>query len=397
MQQLALGWLAYKLSQSAFLLGLVSFAGMAPTLLVTPFAGVLVDRVNRHKLVIITQTLATIQALSLAVLALSGSIQIWHLVVLGAFMGVISSIDMPARQAFMIQMIDDRSDLPNAIALNSSLVNVARLIGPTIAGILILWVGEGMCFLLNGISYIAVIWALCAMRIKPIPKPEHASSSIFLHFKEGLQYAVGFAPMRAIILLLAAVSLFGSSYMVLMPVFAKDIFHGGPTVLALLMAASGLGALAGALFLAMRRSVRGLSRWIMFSSCLFGCGLIIFSLVKSLILAVPILILCGFGMMVELAGSNTILQSLVDEDKRGRVMSLYTLSFMGMSPIGGLLAGILAARIGSPYTVLLCGGLTLICGLLFGTQLPYIRQQMRPVYIEKGIITSEPTPDFNRN
>jgi MFS family permease len=285
----------------------------------------------------------------------------------------------------MIQMVEDRADLPNAIALNSSLVNVTRLIGPSVAGILILWVGEGMCFLLNGISYLAVIWALCAMRIKPIPKHGNGTTNVLLNLKEGVQYTMGFASMRAIVLLLAAVSLFGSSYMVLMPVFAKDIFHGGPAVLGLLMGAIGFGALGGAIFLATRKTVLGLGRWLMYSSCLFGTGLILFSLLNNLTLALPFLALCGFGMMVELAGSNTILQTIVDEDKRGRVMSLYTVAFMGMTPIGGLLAGSLASRIGSPCTVLLCGALTLVCALVFGTQLPCLRREMRHV-IEKGVI-----------
>jgi MFS family permease len=385
MQQVALGWLAYKLSNSALVLGLVTFATQAPTFLLSPFSGALVDRVDRRRLVVITQSLAMVQALVIAALTLTHFIQVWHLVVLGILLGVVNSADMPGRQSLMVHMVENKADLPNAIALNSSLVNAARLVGPTIAGFLIGWVGEGMCFLLNGLSYVAVIIALMMMRIDHSTEPAESEAQIIDHLKEGWRYALGFAPIRSLIVLLALVSLLGAPYTVLMPVFAKDVFHGGASTLGILMGAAGVGSLVGAIFLASRTRVPGLGSWVTISTLLFGAGLAIFAVTKLLWLAMIVLLVVGFGMMVQLAAINMILQTLADEDKRGRVMSLYTMAFM-TTPFGGLAAGWLASHYGAQNTTLISGILIVICGLVFATQLPSLRRSARPVYIQKGVM-----------
>ncbi len=389
MQQIAISWLVYRMTHSAFILGFVGFASQIPAFLLTPFAGVIADRMNRHKLVILTQTLAMIQAFILAFLTLGGTIQVWQIIGLGVFMGMINAQDMPSRQAFMVDMVENKGDLANAIALNSSIVNVARLIGPSIAGLLIAAVGEGYCFLINAISYIAVIIALLMMQIKP----KHAAISqakILTHLKEGLQYAFGFSPIRAIILLLALVSLVGMPYTILMPVFVTKTLHGSAQTLGFLMGAVGIGALTGAMYLANRKAVLGLGKWIAISSIVFGCGLVAFSFSKTLWICLLILMVMGFGMMVQMASSNTVLQTVVDEDKRGRVMSLYAMAFMGMAPFGCLMAGAVANRIGVPYTILLSGVICLAGAFLFTRKLPALREEVRPIYVEKGILIETP-------
>jgi len=385
MQQVAIGWLVYRLTNSPFLLGIVGFVGQIPTFLVSPLAGVFADRHNRKTMLLITQILAMIQAFIMAWLILAKNIQIWHILVLSAALGIINCFDLPIRQAFTVEMVENREDLGNAIALNSSMVNAARLIGPSIAGILIATVGEGICFLLNAISYIAVIVSLLAMRvvarnIKP------SSRHILLELKEGISYALNFSPIKSILLLLALVSLMGVPYQILMPVFAKDIFHGGPRVLGFLISMSGIGALIGALYLAARKSVLGLGRIIALTACLFGVTIIAFSLSRVLWVSMLILLFSGFGMMVQMASSNTVLQTIVEEDKRGRIMSFYTMSFMGMAPFGSLLAGSLASKIGAPYTLLAGGVICIIGALMFAAKLPSIRAKIHPIYAQKGII-----------
>ncbi len=385
MQQVAIGWLAYRLTNSPFLLGIVGFVGQIPTFIFSPFAGVFADRHDRKKMLLITQTLAMIQALILAALILTGNIQVWHILVLSAALGVINSFDLPIRQAFTVEMVEDRQDLGNAIALNSSMVNAARLIGPSIAGVLIAVAGEGICFLLNGISYVAVIISLLAMKVAG-KKTRPANTNILLELKEGFSYAFNFSPIKSILLLLALVSLMGVPYQILMPVFARDIFHGGAKTLGFLVAMAGLGALTGALYLAARKTVLGLDRIIAVTACLFGVGIIAFSLSRILWISMVVLLFSGFAMMVQMASSNTVLQTIVDEDKRGRVMSFYTMSFMGTAPFGSLLAGSLASKIGAPYT-LLAGGLICIIGaFIFAAKLPSIRKQIHPIYAKKGII-----------
>jgi len=386
MQQVALSWLVYRLTRSAFLLGLVGFAGQFPSLLLTPFAGVWADRWNRHRMVIATQVLSMVQALVLAALVLTGAVAFWHIILLSLFVGLVNAVDVPARQSFLVQMVEGRESLANAIALNSSVFNAARLVGPMIAGVMIGLVGEGMVFLLNGLSYIAVIVALLAMRVPPPQVPSGRGEPVLGRLKEGVLYALGFAPIRDLLLLMALVSLLGAPYLVLMPVFATDVLRGGAHTLGFLVSAIGVGALAGALFLAGRRTVRGLGRVIVLAVTLFGLGLAAFSFSRDQRLSVAILFLTGFGMMVHMAASNTILQTVVDDDKRGRVMSFYALSWMGVLPLGSLLAGALASRIGAPGTVFL-GGLACVLGAAaFARTLPTLREQIRPIYMRLGII-----------
>jgi len=402
MQRVALGWLVYRLSHSAFLLGLVGFSGQIPAFLLAPFAGVLADRWNRHRLLILTQVLAMVQALVLSFLVLTDQVMIWHVIALSILLGIINAFDMPTRQSFMVEMIDDRKDLGNAIALNSSMVNGARLLGPTAAGLLIAWVGEGTCFLLNGISYLAVILSLLLMRITPRAVKPHPLR-LWGQLSEGWRYAAGFEPIRAILLMLALVSLAGMPYTVLMPIFAKDILHGGPETLGFLMGAAGIGALAGALHLAARKSVLGLGRMLALAAGLLGLGLMTFSLSRLLWLSLALMLIVGFGQMTQMAGSNTLLQTIVEDDKRGRVMSFYAMAFMGMAPVGSLLAGSLAGRIGAPWTTFI-GGLACVAGaVLFARRLPALRKKVHPVYLSMGIIpeiasgiqsaTELPTPE----
>ncbi len=393
MQQIAVGWLVFRLTQSSFLLGVVGFTSRIPTFVFASFAGVLVDRWNRHRLLVATQILSMIQAFILAGLVLTGSVAVWHVILLSLFLGLINAFDVPVRQSFVVEMIERREDLGNAIALNSSMVNGARLVGPSIAGMLIATVGEGMCFLLNGLSFIAVIASLLAMRITPNPRKK-VKTPLWHGLKEGFTYAFGFSPIRSLLLLLALVSFMGMPYTVLMPVFAGKILHGGPQALGFLLGATGVGALSGAVFLASRKTVLGLGKIIVIASSLFGIGLIGFSFSRLFWLSLLLMVLTGYGMMVQMTSTNTVLQTIVDEDKRGRVMSFYTMAFMGMVPFGSLFAGTLASVIGTPETVLI-GGLSCLLGsYLFAKKLPSLRARVHPVYVEKGIILQEvpPTP-----
>jgi len=385
MQRVALGWLVYRLTNSAFLLGFVGFAGQIPIFLLAPLAGVLADRWNRQRILILTQAVAMTQAVALSLLVLTETVAIWHIILLSILLGIINAFDMPTRQSFMVEMVEEKEDLANAIALNSSMVNSARLLGPSIAGILVATVGEGICFLINGISYVAVIGALLAMKIVPKNlKPQR--SRVWYGLKEGFTYASAFSPIRAVLLLLGLVSLMGMPYIVLMPVFAKDILHGGPHALGFLMGASGLGALVGAFYLATRRTVLGLGRLIALAASIFGLGLIVFSFSRLLWLSLPLMLMTGFGQMVQMASSNTILQTIVDDDKRGRIMSFYTMAFIGMAPFGSLFAGSLASSVGAPHTLLI-GGITCVMGsTFFAYRLPALRKIVRPIYVKMGII-----------
>ncbi|HSS50804.1 MAG TPA: MFS transporter [Thermoanaerobaculia bacterium] len=393
MTRIATSWLVYRLTRSALLLGLVGFAGQIPSFLLAPFAGVLIDRWDRHRLLIVTQVLAMLQSAALAVLALTGVINVWHVLALSLFQGLINSFDMPARQAFVVQMVEDRADLSNAIALNSSMVNAARLLGPSIGGVLIAAVGEGWCFFWDAVSYLAVIASLLLMRLPPRPKRQAARSKVLPELREGLAYVAASPPIRSILLLLALVSLVGMPYTVLMPVFASTVLHGGPHTLGFLMAATGVGALLGAVFLARRRSVLGLGKVIPTTAALFGASLAAFSLSRFLGLSLVLLLFTGVGFMVTMSASNTVLQTLVEDNKRGRVMSLYTMAIMGMTPFGSLLAGGLASRIGAPRT-LLFGGLGCIAAALWFTLLlPKLRERVRPIYVEMGILPATPPPE----
>jgi MFS family permease len=385
MQRVAVGWLVYRLTDSAFLLGVVGFSTQIPAFVLSPFAGVLADRWNRHRLLILTQVLAMVQAFILAYLVLTETIVVWEIIVLSLILGVVTAFDIPVRQSFMIEMIDEKSDLGNAIALNSSMVNGARLVGPSVAGLLIATVGEGMCFLINGLSYLAVIGSLLLMRI--VQKNARALRSRAWHdLKDGITYVFRFEPIRAIILLLALMSLMGMPYVVLMPVFARDVLHGGPSALGFLMGASGVGALAGAVYLASRRGVLGLGKMIPIGAGVFGFGLIAFTLSRDFIWSLILLTAVGFGQMIQLATSNTLLQTMVDDDRRGRVMGFFTVAFVGMSPIGSLLAGALASVIGAPWTLFIGGVAILVGAGVFARKLPQLKEKIRPIYVTKGIL-----------
>lgn len=386
MTRIATSWLVYTLTDSALLLGVVGFAGQIPSFILAPFAGVMVDRWDRHRVLIITQVLAMLQSGILAILALTNTIEVWHVIVLSIFQGLINAFDMPARQSFVVQMVDDRNDLPNAIALNSSLVNGARLIGPSLGGVIIAAVGEGWCFAIDAVSYFAVIASLLLMKIKPL---EHATAKhqrITTELAEGFRYAWNFIPIRNILLLLAGVSLVGMPYTVLMPVVVEKVLNGGAYTLGMLMAASGVGALSGAIMLAARKSVIGLGRFIPASAAVFGLGLMAFSFSRFIWLSMILMVITGMGFMVQMAVSNTLIQTIVEENKRGRVMSFYTMAFMGTAPFGSLIAGSIAEKIGAPWTLFIGGTCCVAGAIWFAIILPRLRDFVRPIYIEKGIL-----------
>ncbi len=385
MTRIATSWLVYRLTHSAFLLGVAGFSLQIPILLLGPFAGVWVDRLDRHRTLVITQILSMIQSFWLAALALSGRITVKEIILLSLFQGAINAFDMPARQAFVVQMVEDRADLSNAIALNSSMVNGARLIGPSLAGILIAVAGEGYCFLIDGFSYVAVIVSLLLMHITR-QQARSRRTEVLRELREGWDYVSHFAPIRSILILLGLISLVGMPYTVLMPIFAGKVLHGGPHTLGFLMGAAGVGALGGALALATRRSVVGLGRVVAMTSAGFGVGLFAFSNSRWLPLSLPLMMFTGFCMMTQMASANTILQTLVDEDKRGRVMSFYSIAFQGSAPFGSLIAGAAASRIGAPRTLMIGGSLCVVGAIWFCTQLPKIRKIVRPIYRQLGII-----------
>lgn len=389
MQHIAMSWLVYRLTNSALLLGLVGFAGQIPVFVLTSFAGVFVDRVDRRNLLIATQVLCTIQASLLAFLTLSGRIQVWHLILLSLFLGTINAFDMPTRHSFVIDMVEHKKDLGNAIALNSSMFNGARLVGPSIAGLLVGALGEGICFLLNAISFLAIIFTLLAMEM-PKKKTEVEHPPVFHGLKEGYRYAFGFPPILYLLVLMATVSLLGMPFMVLMPVFARDILHGGPQTLGFIMGASGIGALVGSFYLASRRSVIGLMKLNAIATSGFGAGIIAFSFSRSIPLSMFIMLFTGFGMIIHMAASNTILQTIVDEDKRGRIMSFLAMASMGMVPFGSLLGGFLASKIGAPNTLIISGIACIAGSLFFYSRLSLIKKAIRPIYVKMGIIRDLP-------
>ena len=395
MTRIATSWLVYRLTNSAFLLGIVGFAGQIPGFVLSPFAGVWVDRWDRHRTLVVTQILSMLQSFALAGLGLKGSITVNEIIWLSLAQGMINAFDMPARQAFVVQMVENREDLGNAIALNSSMVNAARLIGPSIAGVIIAAVGEGYCFLIDGISYIAVIVSLLLMRITVQQARPIQRKAILEELKEGWDYVAHFVPIRSILLLLALVSLVGMPYTVLMPIFAGDILHGGAHTLGFLMGASGVGALVSALMLAARKSVLGLGRVVPTAAAIFGAGLIAFGYSHNLALSLALMLVTGGAMMMQMAASNTILQTIVDEDKRGRVMSFYSMAFMGMAPFGSLLAGGLAARIGAPNTLVISGIVCIVGAGWFALHLTELRRHVRPVYVRLGIISEIATGIHN--
>jgi len=385
MQRIAMPWLVYHITGSPLLLGVVGFAGQIPTFLLAPIAGVFTDRWNRYYVLIASQIFAMIQALVLTWLFYAGTIQVWHIVALSVLMGCFNAFDVPSRQSFVVDLVEKKEDLGNAIALNSLMFNIARLIGPSIAGIILVSAGEGICFLTNAISYLFVIVSLLLMKVPPRERAK-SNTHILEDMREGFNYSFRFAPIKHLLLLLALVSIMTMPYSVLMPVFAKEVLQGDSHTFGFLMAAAGFGALMGGIYLASGESVLKLGRIVPLSAGIAGIGLIAFSLSKNFLLSMFMMVIAGLGMMLHTASSNTILQTIVEEDKRGRVMSIYTMAIMGTAPIGSLLAGSLAKAIGTPVTIM-AGGIACIIGaVLFYRKLPELKTQVKPIYVKMGII-----------
>lgn len=393
MQQVAMSWLVYRLTGSALLLGAIGFVGHIPAFFISPFAGVLADRWARRRIILCTQTLSLVQASTLAFLVMSDQIRVWQLIGLSLLLGLVNAFDWPVRQAYVVELVERKEDLGNAIALNSTMLNGARLIGPSIAGLLVATVGEGGCFVVNAASFLAVIMAVAAMRTAPA-RQTGEQRALLAELREGFAYAFGFPPIRSILALLGLVGLMGMPYGILLPIFAKDLLHGGAETYGFLMSAVGAGSLVCTFYMASRRSVLGLGRIIAGAAALFGVGLVCFSFSRNLQLSLVFLGLAGTGAMAHSAASNTILQTIVEDDKRGRVMSLYTALYTGTTPIGNLLAGAMAGSVG-PSATLAVGGLACLAGgVLFGRFLPSVRDGIRPIYRQLGILP-DPSPELS--
>ena len=392
MTRIATAWLVYRLTGSAWMLGLIAFLGQVPAFLLGPFAGVWVDRWNRHRTLVWTQNLSMLQSFALAALAFSGRINVWQIGLLSVAQGIINAFDTPARQTFLIEMVEDRAILPNAIALNSTMFNSARLVGPAIGGFIIAAFGEAWCFTIDGISYAAVILSLLLMRVAAAPPRHREEENLWRELSEGFSYVSSSVPIRSILLLLAIVSLAGMPYATLLPIFARQIFHGGANTLGLLMGSIGVGALIAAVPLAARRSVLGLGRRIGLATFGFGSAILVFGISRSFPLSVAMLLAAGFAMMQFSASCNTILQTIADPAKRGRVMSYFTMAFMGMMPFGSLIAGAVAARFGAPRALVFSGLICIASAGIYFTVLPAIRRALRPIYRELGILPQIPPP-----
>ena len=385
MQQVAISWLVYRLTGSALLLGVIAFASLFPGFMLVPFAGLLSDLWSRRRILLVSQILFMLQAATLAILVMTNLVAVWQIVLLSVFLGLVSAFDIPARQSFVVEIIDNREDLGSAIALNSALFNGTRLIGPSLAGIAIAIVGEGVCFLLNALSYLAVIATLLLMHVEPAVR-SGSKTDFRQELSAGFTYAFGSLPIRALLLLLSVVSLMGMPFTVLMPVFAKGVYHGGAHTLGFLTAAAGAGSLIGALYLASRKTLLSMGRIVPLAAGLFGGGLVLFSLSSVLWVSLVLLMFAGCGAMVQLALTNTILQTIVDDSMRGRVMGFFAMSFMGMMPLGSLLAGALADRIGAPRTLMIGGLCCIIGALLYARRLPLLQAMVKPMYVSKGLI-----------
>jgi MFS family permease len=385
MTRLATAWLVYRLTHSALLLGVVGFAGQIPAFLLAPFAGVWIEHLDRRKLLVWTQAVAAIQSLAMAALTLTHRINIAEIIALGALQGIVNGFDIPGRQSFLVQMVDDKRDLGNAIAINSSMANGGRLIGPAIAGLVVAAFGEGWCFLIDGLSYLPVIASLLAMRLHRRPVAP-TKTTMLQQMREGWDFVRNFPPIRTILLLFSLVSLMGYPYSTLLPIFAGQVLHGGPHTLGWLTAASGVGALTSGISLTLRKSPAKLTYMIAIAASLFGVSLILFGLSHWIWISIPLMFFVGFGMLQAASASNTVIQTLVPEDKRGRVMGYYTMAFVGSAPFGSLLAGSLAHWIGAPITVMLTGSCVLVGAVLFAFQLPKLHAIIHPIYQEKGIL-----------
>lgn len=385
MTLVATNWLVFQLTHSAWWLGVVGFASQIPTFCLAPFAGVLVDRWSRHQILIVTQVLAMFQSLALAFLALTGMINIWEIIGLSLFQGLINAVSVPALQAFVKEIVEKQENLGNAIALNASLISSARLVGPAIGGLLIASVGSGMCFLIDGISYIAVLVALMSMRLPPI-KVSVETSPQWQRLKAGFSYAFGFPPIRSVLLMMVLLGLIGLPYVVLAPIFATAVLHGGAETLGFLMAASALGALMASIYLSSRPSVVGLENIIALAPRIWGTGFIIFSLSHILGFSLIVMVAIGFGVVLQIASCNTFIQTIVDDDKRGRVMSFFSMAFVGMVPFGSLFSGWLASKIGAPDTLMINGLVCIVCSFIFAKYLPRLNKLIQPIYMEIGIL-----------
>ncbi|UUO06137.1 MFS transporter [Blastopirellula sp. J2-11] len=385
MQQTALAWIVYEMTNSPLLLGVVAFAGQIPTFFLAPVAGALSDQISRRRTLLLTQTIAMTQAAILAVLMWTGHIEVWQIIVLNLILGVTNAFDMPTRQAFLVDMVPQRNDLPNAIALNSSIVTGTRLVGPFTAGLLLAAFGAVPCFMFNAVSYVAVIGAYLAMRDLPRPRRK-TGSKLGAGIAEGFRYAFGFPPICALLLMMALVSMMGMPMSVLLPAVASDVLHGGPDLFGLLTGATGVGALGAAIYLASRRTVLGLGKRMAFAGMVYGVSMICFAFSTNVPLSLGLLMITGFALMMQMAGGNTLLQTIVDEDKRGRVMSLYTMAIMGTAPIGSLIAGAIASRYGTSAAILISGVCCLAGGIGFAFMLPRLRKHVTPIFRRKGVL-----------
>ena len=386
MQQVAEAWLVYRLTGSAALLGVAGFASQIPVLFLATIGGTVADRYNRHRILVVTQTLSMVLPLILATLVFTGHVRVWHVMTLASLLGVVNAFDVPARQSFVVEMVG-KDDLVNAIALNSSIVNAARAIGPAVAGILVAAVGEGWCFLLNGLSYSAVITGLLLMKLPPRMKTDHPKAAL-AGITQGFRYVTRTMPVRDLLLMVALVSFAGMPYATLMPIFADEILHGGARGLGLLMACAGVGSLCGALTLASRSSIRGLGRIVAVSALVFGVSLTIFAMSRSFWLSAAILLVVGMSMITQAASTNTLIQSMVPDHMRGRVMAIYAMSFMGMSPIGALVEGWIAERIGAPHTVMIGGAICIAGAIVFNVRLPKLRAMARQLIDAQRVQTN---------
>jgi len=385
MQHMAMAWLVYRLTESPFWLGVLGFAGHIPNFLFAPLAGVLADRWNKYRILQVTQVLSLLQACVLAFLTLSGLIHVRELILFSAFLGLINALDIPTRQSFFVELIGNKNDLGNAIALNSSMFNLARLLGPAIAGVLIVTFGEGICFLINAVTFIPIIVALHLMkltkRIRELP-----NKPVWHGLKEGVRYIFGFPPIRDLLFLLAFIGLFGMPFTVLFPVFASEVLQGSAKTYGLLVASAGVGALFGALTLAYRKSVLGLEKFIALSSGIFGFSLIAFAFSKDLLISLAALFVGGFVLMIQMASTNTVFQTIVEDDMRGRLMSFFTLAFIGTAPFGHLMVGTAAHHFGPKLTLMVCGIVCVLGSLIFTRKIPALKKKMHPVYVKMGII-----------
>jgi len=392
MQSVAQAWLVYSITKSSFLLGAVGFASQIPVFLLAPLGGTVADRTNRHRLIIATQTASMILAGILAWLTRTHRVQVPHIFILAALLGVVNAFDIPGRQSFLVDMVG-KEDLMNAIALNSSIFNGARVIGPAVAGILVAKIGEGSCFTLNAISYLAVIVGLLLMKVRS--QPRSSKNSPLADIVEGFRWVNRTKIIRALLLLIGLVSLVGMPYTVLMPVFADQILHGGARGLGILMGSTGVGALLGALTLASKTGVKGLGRWVAFTCAGFGASIILFSFSRYFWLSVVLLLPAGFSMMLQMACSNTLIQTMVPDQLRGRVMAVYSMMFMGMAPFGALLGGSLAHRIGAPITIAIGGVACIVGAIWFGRLLPAMRIEARRLIVAQGMAGGEPAQELN--